>query len=195
MHRGDIPNGLVINHKNGRKSDNRLENLEVVTYSENIKHAFRCLSAPVLRGSRNGNAKLTESEVVDIREARASGAQLGPLAREFGVSFGTISDICKGEKWRHVVGAPLALEDGRLKLSQPKESVGGRFVRKDGTTPPVDPRELSRTSYLTKLTEAQVLRIRSLAASGERLNRIATMFNVGPPCISKIVLRQTWTRI
>ena len=40
---GEIPLGKEINHKNGIKHDNRLENLEIVTRSENMIHAVNIL--------------------------------------------------------------------------------------------------------------------------------------------------------
>lgn len=39
-HRGPIPEGQEVNHKDGDKSNNTLRNLELVTHSQNLQHAF-----------------------------------------------------------------------------------------------------------------------------------------------------------
>ncbi len=49
-HRGAIPDGLVIDHANGDKSDNRLVNLRVVKQSQNVKNKISTGNAHGHRG-------------------------------------------------------------------------------------------------------------------------------------------------
>lgn len=51
---GPVPDGLEINHRNGRKADNRIENLELVTRGENIRHAYRLGLRVSTKGRRLG---------------------------------------------------------------------------------------------------------------------------------------------
>lgn len=108
---------LQVNHKNGIKTDNKLENLEWVTPSENQLHSYRNgLQIPlrgkyhwmkkhpdrIPRGSKQGNSKLTESDVIRIRSMRSSGDTLFKIADEFGVCFQLISLIYRRKLWKHI---------------------------------------------------------------------------------------------
>lgn len=66
------PNGLQINHINGIKTDNRLCNLEYVTQSENMKHAYRIgLEKPCDNGLKKAVAMIKNgirTEYPSIRE-------------------------------------------------------------------------------------------------------------------------------
>ena len=125
-HRGDIPEGKCINHKNGNKSDNRLNNLEVVTYSENIKHAHR-MGFVDQTSTRNPAAKLTDEQVREIRRRRCDGERLAALAVEFGISFQYVSRLARGDSRTIVRGAPISREDGRRNFRMPRDE-RGRFV-------------------------------------------------------------------
>lgn len=60
--------------------------------------------API--GERNGSSKLKESQILEIREYRESGANYRQIAERFDVHPKTIQDIILGRYWSHVLPAP-----------------------------------------------------------------------------------------
>ena len=108
---GPIPEGMQVNHINGVKHDNRVENLEIVTLADNIRHSFNVLGRkgrnvrPVF-GSGHHHASLTEDEVAMIRHLYAKGARQVDLAMCFRTPQTNISRIVRGEAWRHVAMQP-----------------------------------------------------------------------------------------
>lgn len=66
------------------------------------------------RGSRNGHAKLTEDDVVVIRERAAAGATGRQMARDYEVSEGTVNMILSGKRWAHA-GGPIRPAHGNRK--------------------------------------------------------------------------------
>ena len=91
-----------INHKNGDKSDNALANLEPVTRSENMLHAYRVLKIPPNHGERSGSAKLKEADVLEIRSLARQGHKHSDIARLFNISQSTATRIINGRRWSHL---------------------------------------------------------------------------------------------
>lgn len=95
--KGPIPAGLTVNHKDGKKKRNPPDNLELATYSEQQIHARTVLKVGRLdqSGEKNSMAKLTSAQVAEMRDARAAGEKVQPLANRFGVSIAQVSRICR----------------------------------------------------------------------------------------------------
>ena len=95
------------NHIDGDKHNDVLSNLEWNTHAENTQHAYDTGLAVAAKGSEHVAAKLTEQQVLQMRQAYATGATQRVLATEFHISRTQVSFIVRGLKWKHA-GGPIS---------------------------------------------------------------------------------------
>lgn len=100
-----VPQGRFwVNHRNGIKNDNRLVNLEYLTPGQNLQHAYDTglCHGPV--GEKNGNAKLTEATVREIRDLFRAHPKprRADIWVRFNISKTALSDALDRRSWREV---------------------------------------------------------------------------------------------
>lgn len=77
----------VVNHKNLNKRDNRVENLEWISKSANVRHALEA------NGVRR--ARFTDARIREMRNRKANGESTSALAKVYGVNVTTLANIVK----------------------------------------------------------------------------------------------------
>lgn len=89
-----------INHIDGNKLNNNPLNLELVTTRENLQHAIQNDLFAI--GEKTSIAKLTNSQVKDIKNYISQGLRISTIARMYGVHRETIGGIKRGKTWKYI---------------------------------------------------------------------------------------------
>ena len=87
---GPRPSGAQVNHKDGNKQNNSLDNLEYVSAKENTQHALYVLGK---------SKKLTFDQAKDIYHAKQKGETRAVVAKRNGVSIHMVTAIWMGKSW------------------------------------------------------------------------------------------------
>lgn len=96
-----IEGKTFVNHKDGNKLNNSVENLEWCTNQENLDHAWA--TGLCKHGEDTSQAKLTEQDVVLICEMFQDGLSVGDVQKEFEHIFrGTLLNIRARRTWKRV---------------------------------------------------------------------------------------------
>jgi hypothetical protein len=92
---------LEVNHINGVKDDNRVENIEWCTSSENTIHALKNKLKISQKGSKHGMSKLTEKDVLKIRQIGKT-KTLKDISEIYNVDMSLISSVLLNKIWKHI---------------------------------------------------------------------------------------------
>jgi hypothetical protein len=134
------------------------------------RHGSRTQPDSRARGERVGGARLTADAVAEIRRLYADGLTQAAIGARFGVTRECIGRITRAERWKHLGGESLSDPQRRVIKGERQGSA--------------------------KLTEGQVLEIRSLYASHlYTYQKLAERYGVSPAAVRFIVTRRTWAHI
>lgn len=97
-------NQSVINHKDGNKLNNSLNNLEWCTYKHNNIHAFNTgLNMHI--GENNTASKITEKDALEIIKELNFGLRIIDVSKKLNISYNIVKNIKNGKNWKRVVNA------------------------------------------------------------------------------------------
>jgi len=102
IHFGPVPKGMHVCHKCDNRACINPDHLFLGSASENMQDMYRKGRQPNFKGERHPGAKLSEADVLRIKELLATGIVNRRIAEMFKVSPTTICTINTGRKWTHL---------------------------------------------------------------------------------------------
>lgn len=99
---GPRKDGFQVNHKDGNKKNNHVENLEWTTAKQNSVHAYDIGLRYGRKGESSPVSKLKEYQVVEIKRLLSLGIPVSQISSIFGRPIMTIHSIKQGRRWSHV---------------------------------------------------------------------------------------------
>lgn len=97
---GVRPDGMVARHLDGDQKNNKLSNLVYGTPAENGADKIR--HGTTAKGERNGRAKLSEAQALDIIQLLKNGVSRSEVMRIYGIGDSTVGSIGAGRIWKHL---------------------------------------------------------------------------------------------
>lgn len=102
---GPRPANCEPNHKDGIKTNNFVDNLEWVTHSENMVHAYAIGLKPI--GEKHPGAVISEAQAWLVKKLLHYGVRLVRVSLKTGVSFQIVRNIKHGGSWNHLKRTPV----------------------------------------------------------------------------------------
>lgn len=100
---GPIPDGMYVLHRCDNRACINVEHLFLGTQADNMADMRAKGRAKTAPGEQQGQHKLTEAQVREIRLAYAAGGIThAALALRYGVVVSTVSNILTRRTWKHV---------------------------------------------------------------------------------------------
>ena len=120
--KGDIPDGMEINHIDANRGNNHIDNLELVNHSQNMRHAVKIGNLNARKAEASGKAVYTNEEVIAMRTLKKNGWSTEKIANAFNAKWPqTIQRLIRGGRYGSISGN-MKLEQAQ-KIAEKRSAV------------------------------------------------------------------------